>query len=326
MKRCFRAALVALTLFAAFCFFNNTNLFLLGRPERPPLLAHRGLAQTFDVAGVENDTCTASRIYPPEHPYLENTLASMDAAFRAGADIVELDIHPTTDGQFAVFHDWTVDCRTDRKGVTREHTLADLKKLDVGYGYTADGGKTFPFRGKGVGLLPSLDEVLAAFPGKRFLIHIKSNDPAEGEKLSDYLARLPPQAQDVLAVYGGRLPVAVVRARMPNIKTMSARQEMGCLVTYLGVGWSGLVPPSCANSLILVPRNYGKWLWGWPDRFAERMRDVSSEVFVLGPRGGDEFSSGIDTAEAFATVPHRAGLGIWTNRIDRIAPLAEALR
>jgi glycerophosphoryl diester phosphodiesterase len=326
MRRLFRNALLVALLFAAFCFLNNTNLFSPGESGRPPLLAHRGLAQTFDVAGVESDTCTASRIHPPEHPYLENTLASMEAAFRAGADIVELDIHPTTDGRFAVFHDWTVDCRTDGKGVTREHTLADLKALDVGYGYTADGGKTFPFRGKGVGLMPSLDEVLAAFPGKRFLIHIKSNDPAEGEKLADYLARLPPEAQRVLAVYGGRLPVAVVRTRMANIKTMSARQEMGCLLSYLVVGWSGFVPPSCTNSLILVPRDYGKWLWGWPDRFADRMRGVSSEVFVLGPRGGDEFSSGIDTAEAFATIPHREHLGIWTNRIDRIAPLAEALR
>ncbi len=72
----------------------------------------------------------------------------MHAAFDAGADIVEFDVHPTTDGHFAVFHDWTLDCRTDGKGVTREHTLAELKKLDAGYGYTADGGKTYPLRGK----------------------------------------------------------------------------------------------------------------------------------------------------------------------------------
>jgi glycerophosphoryl diester phosphodiesterase len=324
MRRFLRAASVVIAVFAAFCFINNTNLFSTGAAGRPTLLAHRGLAQTFAVAGVTNDTCTASRIHPPEHPYLENTLASMEAAFRAGADIVELDIHPTADGRFAVFHDWTVDCRTDGKGVTRERTLADLKTLDVGYGYTADGGKTFPFRGKGVGLMPSLDEVLAAFPGKRFLIHIKSNDPAEGDKLSDYLARLAPGARRVLAVYGGRLPVAVVRTRLTDIRTMSARAEMSCLLTYLAIGWSGFVPPSCANSLILVPQNYGKWLWGWPHRFTDRMRGASSEVFVLGPRGGDEFSSGIDNAEAFAGVPHSASLGIWTNRIDRIAPLVTA--
>ena len=97
---------------------------------------------------------------------------------------MEFDVHPTTDGRFVVFHDWTLDCRTNGKGVTREHDLAALKALDIGYGYTADGGKTFPFRGKGIGLMPTLDEVLARFPDRRFLINIKSDDVSEGERLA----------------------------------------------------------------------------------------------------------------------------------------------
>ncbi len=149
------------------------------------LLAHRGMAQTYHREELENDTCTATRIFPPEHAYLENTIASMQAAFDFGADIVEFDIHPTTDGQFAVFHDWTINCRTQGKGVTREQAMSYLKTLDIGYGYTADGGKTFPFRGKGVGLMPAMDEVLAAFPDRRFLINIKSNDPHEGDLLAE---------------------------------------------------------------------------------------------------------------------------------------------
>ena len=174
---------IAFIIAAAVIWLNNTSLWVAPAPK-PTLLAHRGLAQTYGTEGLTATTCTAARIFPPEHDFIENTLPSMRAAFAAGADIVELDIHPTTDGQFAVFHDWTLDCRTDGRGVTREHSLADLKKLDVGHGYTADGGKTWPFRGKGVGLMPSLDEVLAAFPDKRFLIHIKSNDPAEGRQLA----------------------------------------------------------------------------------------------------------------------------------------------
>jgi hypothetical protein len=79
----------------------------------------------------------------------------------------EIAVHPTADGHFVVFHDWTLECRTDGYGVTRQHTLTELKALDAGYGYTADGGKTFPIRGKGVGLIPSLDEVFAAFRGRR---------------------------------------------------------------------------------------------------------------------------------------------------------------
>ncbi len=71
-----------------------------------------------------------------------------------GADMVEIDVAPTADGQMAVFHDWTVDCRTEGKGNVRDKTMAELKQLDPGYGYTADGGKTFPLRGSQTRLNP----------------------------------------------------------------------------------------------------------------------------------------------------------------------------
>ncbi|WP_157209922.1 glycerophosphodiester phosphodiesterase family protein [Marinimicrobium agarilyticum] len=40
----------------------------------------------------------------------------MRAAFAAGAGVVELDVHPATDGYFAVMHDWMLDCRTEGMG------------------------------------------------------------------------------------------------------------------------------------------------------------------------------------------------------------------
>jgi glycerophosphoryl diester phosphodiesterase len=279
------------------------------------------LAQTFSHVGLKGDTCTASRINPPEHPYLENTLDSMRAAFAAGADIVEFDVHPTTDGHFAVFHDWTLDCRTEGKGVTREHTLADLEALDVGYGYTADGGKTYPFRGKGVGLMPSLDDVLAAFPERRFLIHIKSNDASEGDRLADRLARLPQQQLARLMVYGGDLPVARVRARLVGVPTMSRASLKSCVLRYFAVGWTGYVPEACGRSLVPLPHNYARWLWGWPNRMLGRMGAAGTEVFVLGALEREDFSRGIDDALELRKLPPGYRGGIWTNRIDRIAPL-----
>jgi glycerophosphoryl diester phosphodiesterase len=51
-------------------------------------------------------------------------------------------------------------------------SAAAWRAIDIGHGYTADGGATFPFRGKGVGLMPSLSEMLAAFPGRAFLINV----------------------------------------------------------------------------------------------------------------------------------------------------------
>lgn len=42
-------------------------------------ISHRGLAQTFDISKVKWDTNTAEVIYPPEYPYIENTLPSMES-------------------------------------------------------------------------------------------------------------------------------------------------------------------------------------------------------------------------------------------------------
>ena len=113
-------ALISLLAIAGAVYLNNTSL-LSSRPAgEPVILAHRGLAQEYNREGLTGDTCTAERMLPPRHDYLENTLPSMEAAFAAGADVLELDVHPTTDGKFAVFHDWTLDCRTEGSGVTRE--------------------------------------------------------------------------------------------------------------------------------------------------------------------------------------------------------------
>ena len=312
----------AIAVLAAAIYLSNSNLLARHHDGQAVLLAHRGMAQRFDERDLKNDTCTAARMLPPTHEYLENTIDSMRAGFAAGADIVELDIHPTTDGEFAVFHDWTLDCRTDGHGITREHSMAYLKKLDIGYGYTADGGKSFPFRGKGVGLMPTLTEVLAAFPEQRLLINVKSRDPSEGEKLAALLNKLPAERRAQIMVYGGDEPVDIVRQQTPEVRTISRSTIKSCLLRYIGYGWSGVVPKACHNAMVMLPINAAPWMWGWPDRFLNRMKAANSEVFVLGPYRGGEFSSGIDSPEQFARLPQNYSGGIWTNEIEAIAPLA----
>ncbi|SFJ76625.1 glycerophosphodiester phosphodiesterase family protein [Thermoflavimicrobium dichotomicum] len=313
-----RITLIVLAIFLAFIYVNNSSLLTDPPNKRPLLLAHRGLAQTFDMNGITDETCTAKRIYRPEHPYLENTIPSMRAAFEAGADIVEFDIHPTKDGKFAVFHDWTLDCRTNGKGVTRDHTMAELKKLDIGYGYTADGGKTYPFRGKGVGLMPSMDEVLKTFPQEEFLIHVKSDDPEEGALLAAYLSHLPPKRLSKLTVYGGDKPIAALEERLPQIRTMSKASMKKCLIPYIALGWTGWVPSACERTQLHIPEKIGPWLWGWPHRFVSRMEAVDTRVVIVG--GSGDFSTGFDTLSDLKRLPPRFSGIIWTNRIDRIAP------
>lgn len=285
------------------------------------VLAHRGMAQTYSKDGLGRAECTATRIHAPEHGFLENTLDGMEAAFAAGADVVEFDIHPTTDGNFAVFHDWTLDCRTDGRGVTRDQPMSYLKTLDVGYGYTADSGKTFPFRGKFVGAMPTLGEVLARFPDKRFLINIKSNDADEGERLASYLATLPPERRALLSSYGGRKPEAALRKAFSDMRVMDKVQYKDCVAGYLKYGWAGHMPATCRNTIILVPQNYAFLLWGWPNRFVERMAVAGSEVYLIGPyEKGDVGARGVDSLQEAARLPRNFPGGVWTNRVDRVGP------
>jgi glycerophosphoryl diester phosphodiesterase len=74
------------------------------------IIAHRGSAGT--------------------HP--ENTLPAFMEAVRSGADGIELDVHLTADQQLVVIHDESVDRTTNGKGLIRELTLEEIKKLDTG--------------------------------------------------------------------------------------------------------------------------------------------------------------------------------------------------
>jgi glycerophosphoryl diester phosphodiesterase len=318
LRKIWRYLALPLIGFATFVFFNNTSLFAPQLSGEPVLLAHRGIAQRFDPIGVTNETCTASRIQPPTHGYLENTIASMLASFEAGADIVELDVQRTTDGHFAVFHDWTLDCRTDSHGVTREQPMSFLKTLDIGYGYTADGGKTYPFRGRGVGLMPSLSEVLETFPDRPFLINVKSNVADEGLKLGSFLKPLPPERRATLMAYGGDRPIAALRSLVPGLKTMSRASLKGCLLRYIAYGWTGAMPDECHSTPVFVPINVAPWLWGWPNRFLDRMNSVGSTVFVVGPYHGGDFSTGMDNIEELSRLPEGYDAGVLTNEIETV--------
>lgn len=289
----------------------------------PQLLAHRGVHQTFTMAGIDGETCTAARIDPVQHPFLENTLPSMEAAFAAGAELVELDVHTTADGQLAVFHDATLDCRTDGHGAPEAHTMAELRALDLGYGYTADNGKTWPLRGTGVGMMVTLPEVFARFPDRAFLIHIKTDDPADGDRVAEVLATLPEDARARQIVYGGGQPVARVVERLPELRSFDRARMKSCLLGYFGLGWSGWVPRACQSTLVLVPSEYAHLLWGFPRRMEARLGAVGSELVLVGALEGG-FISGIDDADALREVPADFGGWIWTNRVEALGPLLAA--
>jgi glycerophosphoryl diester phosphodiesterase len=305
----------AVALFAGVYVANSSHLAPVPTSS-VQILAHRGLAQRFATDDLDGDTCTANIMLPPTTPYIENTIPSMEASFAAGADIIQIDVQPTSDGQFAVFHDKGLDCRTDGKGPTREHTLAELKALDIGYGYTADAGKTYPFRGKGIGLLSSLDEVLAHFPDKALFISIRSDDAAAGKLMAEHLAGLPAEQRQRLMVLAHDEPAKALQQALPDLRVITKSGLRACLQGYVAIGWTGYVPEECRSAAVFVPLDLAPWLWGFPNRFIDRMTAAGSPVYLIGAYHGGDFAMGVDEDEDFARIPKHFAGGIITNELE----------
>jgi len=92
---------------------------------------------------------SAHRGYSTNAP--ENTLPALESAFKAGADIAEIDVRMTVDGSLVLLHDAEVDRTTDGHGSLSSMTLAEVKKLDAGTWFDRE------FTGT---VIPTLDEVL----------------------------------------------------------------------------------------------------------------------------------------------------------------------
>jgi glycerophosphoryl diester phosphodiesterase len=97
---------------------------------------------------------------------------------------------------------------------------------------------------------------------------------------------------------------------------MSRSSLKECLLHYIAYGWTGAVPQVCRSMVIFVPINVAPWLWGWPNRFLDRMASVGSAAFVVGPYHGGEFSTGMDSAEDLARLPDGYSGGVLTNEIE----------
>ena len=118
--------------------------------EKTLIFAHRG-----------------ARAYLPD-----NTLEAFELAHKMGAEGIELDVRFSADGAVVVCHETKLDGMTDATGPVAERTLAELKALDVGYGFYTGEKKGF--------FMPTLDEVydLVAPLDMIVNVEIKVADPA----------------------------------------------------------------------------------------------------------------------------------------------------
>ena len=109
----------------------------------------------------------------------ENTLAAFRRAVDVWeADMLELDVRATSDGEIVVIHDATVDRTTDGTGEVADLPWEALQELDAGHRFVGlDGCDSF--RAKGV-TIPRFEDLLEELPGVRLNAEAKVREAARG--------------------------------------------------------------------------------------------------------------------------------------------------
>ncbi|HOG08263.1 MAG TPA: glycerophosphodiester phosphodiesterase family protein [Syntrophales bacterium] len=84
----------------------------------------------------------AHRGYSSRYP--ENTLPAFEGAVAAGADMIELDVRLSRDGELVVIHDATIDRTSNGRGRMADLTLAELRRFSYPNAMTAFGRVPIP--------------------------------------------------------------------------------------------------------------------------------------------------------------------------------------
>ncbi|MGB6894323.1 MAG: glycerophosphodiester phosphodiesterase [Dehalococcoidia bacterium] len=172
---------------------------------RPLAFAHRG----------------GARLWP------ENTMTAFQGAVDLGYRYLETDVHATRDGVLVTIHDGTLERTTDGSGPVSAITLEELKRLDAGYRFSPDGGRTFPFRGKGI-TVATLAEVAEAFPDVRLNVEVKQSEPPLVDAVAAAVALIEERAlhdRILVASFDDRVIQEFRRRMGDHVATSSATWE-----------------------------------------------------------------------------------------------------
>jgi glycerophosphoryl diester phosphodiesterase len=220
----------------------------------------------------------------------EHSLAAYEIALQQGADVLELDLRLTRDGQLLVAHD-----RTLRRTVGREEAWAELTREQV----AEIAGERAPL---------DLDQVLSRFPSTRFNLELKDETLEGPRALARVLARHG--ASDRVLVASGHAPV-LEELRTLTRGMVATSASMDEALDYYACY---LMERACAAEYSALQLPALGWLGITSARFLSRAHEQGLVVHYWT----------IDDPVQMADLIARGADGIMTNQPDRLARILEA--
>jgi glycerophosphoryl diester phosphodiesterase len=162
-------------------------------------------------------------------------MPAFERALEIGVDAIETDVHVTRDGHLIVSHDETATRMTGARVAWADITLADVRRLDAGWGFVARDGSR-PFAGRGV-TIPAFEELLVAFPTTQLNVDLK--EPRAIAPMIELVRAHRAEERVTIASFHTSTAIAV-RRRGYGGETALSQGEVATLIGLPAVLWRQL--------------------------------------------------------------------------------------
>jgi glycerophosphoryl diester phosphodiesterase len=166
------------------------------------------------------------------------TLRAFREATKLKADILELDVFVSLDGDLMVMHDHEVNKTTEGTGKINKLESNYLQGLNAGHKWSPD-GKNFPFKNKSVLdplykdlRVPRLREVFEEFRDARMIIEMKKADRSPAQALSKMISEFEMKNKVLVASFEGKF-IEEFRQLNPDVATSFSlsKSDVGKLIS-----------------------------------------------------------------------------------------------
>ena len=250
------------------------------------------------------------------HPH--STPYAFAASVAEGADVLDLDVHLTSDGVLVVQHDDDVDRTTNGTGAVASMTYAELHALDDAYWFAADCTCTdrpveaYVLRGVRAGDRPPpagyrpddfaitrFEDIAARFPSTPMNIEIKGraddgSGVATARALAAALAAAGRLDSTVVTSFDDSL-IEAFRGFAPTVALSPGLKAMTAYVLSATAPPSGMtilqLPPEFTGVTVITPeliartKAAGLVIWVWPNQANRETRELYDSLWAMGLEG-----------------------------------------
>lgn len=171
----------------------------------------------------------------------ENTLAAFRKGIEVGADVIELDLHLSKDGELIVSHDADVSRTSDGTGRIRTLTLAEIKRFNA--------AARFPGGWPQPETFPTLREVIELAKGKVDM-ELEIKVPTDG-RYPGIEAKVAQLCQET-GITDHVVVISFDRDTLRAVKAADARLHTGFLVSATTVPLEGRASPQALVNLAIA--------------------------------------------------------------------------